>query len=185
MIVGLCGKKRSGKDEVGRYLNFKYGFNSIALAQPIVDNTASILKCSVEDIHNWKTINEIVLPNGSNICIRDIYRNVGMLMRSHDVDQFTHRVETLILQNNYKNVVVTDIRFQNEIDWLTANGGILVHVENINQPKNEDTHVTENSIDYSTAAYKIVNNGIEIQYLHTNVDVLINNLIRDGCLNML
>ena len=35
MLIGICGKAGAGKDTVGDFLIQNYGFNKIALADPI------------------------------------------------------------------------------------------------------------------------------------------------------
>ena len=47
-----------------------------------------------------------------------------------------------------KNLVISDVRFQNEALWVKEKGGILVRIKNPNSAKStEDSHVSENELE--------------------------------------
>ena len=59
-ILGICGKKRSGKDTAGEYLIQKYGYVRYAFGDPVKDVCRVMFKFTEEQLYGDKK--EVLLP---------------------------------------------------------------------------------------------------------------------------
>lgn len=115
MIVGLLGKKQSGKDTSARLLVERLGFKRIAFADALKDLTAEILDLDPafvrsEDFKLFATD----LRSG-----REWLQCVGVAVRDVlGVDTWVNVVRAKMDADPSTNWVVTDVRFQNEHDAL-------------------------------------------------------------------
>lgn len=122
MIIGLTGYAQSGKDTVAKILVDKYGFVRVAFADkirdflyemnPMIDSVAGepiFLKERV-DRDGWEVAKQ-------NPHIRRALQNAGISARNHFGDDFWIR-ETFRPVGMHNKIVVTDVRFKNEADWI-------------------------------------------------------------------
>jgi len=168
MLIGLVGKAGSGKDTVANYLVNNYRFNSIAYADPIKEKLCKMLHIPVWEYDNmkrskWSSEKCQYLING-----RDILVGVGMMMREHDEQQFVRYVDKLI--NEYIDTVVTDVRFDNEIEHINKRGGIVIKIVRDDLDKGSNS-ITEQLADRDFE-YKI-NNNSSLEDLYDNIESLL------------
>jgi len=153
MIIGLHGLKGSGKDTVYQIIKeIDNEFNKIAFADPI---KKEIFKIFQIDEHTYDTLKRIPYW-------RHIFRNIGMLMRKYDENQFINYVD----QNLKNKIIVTDVRFMNEIEFLKKQNAILIKVKRFN--KNEDNHITEQDLSDELFDY-IIDNTKDLEHLKNQV----------------
>lgn len=76
----------------------------------------------------------------------------------------------------YRGTILTDVRFPNEAQAVTDNGGILIKVvnENITSGTSESSHASETFTDEIECDYVVNNEGISIMQLTEEVDRIIN-----------
>lgn len=127
ILLGLCGFSESGKDTVADYLVKNYNFNKLAFGDSLkysISYTFDIptfLWYSKEwvsepcDILGGKTPREVLQYYGTDVA-RQINPNV-----------WVNKVRDKIQDTN-KKVILTDIRFPNELKLLQEFGGKLVYV---------------------------------------------------------
>lgn len=74
-------------------------------------------------------------------------------------------------------VIMTDVRFSNELDYIRNNGGVIIKIVNKNQRviKNS-THASEELVYTATPDFTFVHDGVNIQSIVSNVDAFVNNL---------
>ena len=110
--IALVGNMRSGKDTFANVLVKEYGYTEIAFADEL------------------KRICKELFPeqfkNGNKP--REILQNVGQCMRSIDYDVWVKALDRKIKQYDGKNLVITDVRYPNEVAYLENNGFIIVQL---------------------------------------------------------
>lgn len=110
--VALVGNMRSGKNTFGDILVKEYGYTEISFADEL------------------KRICKELFPeqfkNGNKP--REILQNVGQCMRSIDYDVWVKALDRKIKHYDGKNLVITDVRYPNEVDYLRNNGFIIVQI---------------------------------------------------------
>jgi hypothetical protein len=170
-IIGVAGLARSGKDTVGDYLIKEHGFIQKALAYPIKEMVIALLEIN----HEWLEENkDLYLPNygatprkmmqtlgtewGRNTISEDIWINY-LLADIHD-DQ-THAF------TKDKDVVITDVRFENEATAIRKAGGIICHIRR-HQAEAVEKHISEAGIEVHGSDF-VIKNDRSFSELHTDI----------------
>lgn len=138
MIVGICGFQSCGKDTAAYYLVNKYGFNQISFASILKDIIAIMfdwprnkLEGITKEDREWREqVDEWWSKafNMPNLTPRFVMQYIGTdLFRKHFHQDFWVKIMEKQL-NKYENVVVTDCRYENEINLIKNSGGIVIQI---------------------------------------------------------
>lgn len=124
-LIGLAGAARSGKDTTGEILSRLLGYPTYALASPIKEHCNGL--CYWDERHSNGDLKEVVDPFWG-FSPRHAYQTMGTewartLLRD---DFWLKRAEKVYEEHG--SLIVTDIRFQNEADFIRKNGGQIIHV---------------------------------------------------------
>lgn len=151
IVIGLHGAKGSGKDHFFKAAKKSFpdlDVRKIAYADPIKDQVCRIFDLASEEQYDLfkRTDVEYTLPHFVHgVPGRQVVREIGMLMRSYDPQQFVRYVEDQVKQSPQAIWCVTDVRFANEYTSIkTELGGVIVKVRRPNFTF--DGHVTETEI---------------------------------------
>lgn len=138
MFLGLCGLARSGKDSFYRIVDglSTEGVARYAFADELKKECYNFVMRNTEisvfseDPDVKKLIRPLLVAYGTN------------LRRAINPDCWIMRLEPKVLFDLRKNinVCITDIRYENEIDWLHKHGGTSVYIEKEGNsfPNNEE-----------------------------------------------
>lgn len=177
MIIGLAGKKQSGKDTVGQYLVDNYGFTRFAFADKVKECVATLLDIPLEQLEQYKNNDEVKLVLGvyynrefddvfKELSVRDLYKRMGTEVGRNilDKDLWWRLLEDQV--GEY--AVITDVRFPNEYDWILRRGGRMIHMV---RPQTEevDSHESETH-ELGSMHFRIVNNYMTYPFLYNDVD---------------
>ena len=149
LIIGFAGAKGSGKDTGFKLIDELYPnrFQRVAFADPIKNTICQIFGLTVDQLNIVKRINDIaIVDNNTNehyghLSGRNLVREIGMLMRNYDDQQFNRYVENIIKSNRDQDFIITDVRFDNEIELIKRIGGVVIRVDR--DCCLYDNHVTE------------------------------------------
>lgn len=162
-IIALTGAKGCGKDTTAAILRNTFHDNGtkvlpIAFADPIKSEVIRIFNLSsVMEYDDFKRSK--ILPNyngASMIEGRRVVREIGMLMRKYDVNQFVSYVDEKFEMWPDAIWVVTDLRFDNELIHLKNLGAKIVKIKR-QTIDTIDTHITERGFDDSMCDLVIEN----------------------------
>jgi dephospho-CoA kinase len=172
-LIGLAGKKRSGKDTVAGQLLAQYGVQRLAFADrlrrvlygvnPIVSQyqyatggAKTITVQSMVDSIGWESAKR-------NPEVRRLLQEIGTVYRTEvDMDAWVRPViaEAEVLRRKGVPVVITDVRFPNEVEAVRAAGGLLVRIERQSVQLDETSqHISETALDETPADHVIHNDG--------------------------
>lgn len=159
-IVALTGFKGSGKDTVADILIQQYkervDIERIAFADPIKHEVMRVFGLrSIEDYDVFKR--SLVTSNNHSFDGRHIVREIGMLMRRYDVNQFVQYVDDTINSKQDTIWIITDMRFDNELIHLQNLGAKIVKINRPFVGSIIDTHITERGFDDSVCDVVIEN----------------------------
>lgn len=179
IIIGFCGAKGSGKDTGFKLLDQLYPgkFERIAFADPIKNTICDIFNLSYDELNVLKRVDNIGLISYSDDTIygqlsgRDLVRKIGMMMRNYDENQFNEYVDNSIINNPNTNFVITDVRFNNEVELIHKHNGILIRVDRDDCPY--DNHITEQKI---TDVDYVINNNYSLVDYRNQLANIVNNL---------
>jgi len=151
-LIGLSGYAQSGKDTVAGILVRDYGYTRIAFANKIKELSYEFSAHTrmIVDSQGWE-------PAKQNPAIREQLQNLGMAARKvFGEDFWVQRTLWPVLEKD--KIVVTDVRFPNEMQAIWAQNGIIWRVEREGiGPVND--HVSEHATkDIGPDSY-IFNNG--------------------------
>ena len=159
---------RSGKDSVGNYLVTRHGFTRYVLGDGVR------LVC--------RLLYPEVVAKGKP---RQLYQAVGQGMRSIDSNVWIKYMARNIERDGLENIVITDVRQQNEVDLLRRAGFIIVRVNANYQTRIKRmvacgdvfdiidlNHETELQIENFNVDYEIYNDG-NIEALYQQIEQLI------------
>lgn len=169
VLIGIAGKKGSGKDSLASYLGSKYGFVNIPFAKELksavrrdfgfsLDHTDGMLKESkTQYVSNVvHAVNGMVIRT-EHWTPRDIMIAYGQFFRQFDKDYWVKKtfdkIQEIRMFHNYgsdSRVTISDVRFKNEADYIRSQGGILVRLERkpeLNVYKDVSNDISETDLD--------------------------------------
>lgn len=189
-LIGLLGKKRSGKDSFASVLVDDFGFQRVAFADPLRDAALALdpfvgptalpgdlvpsyhRLSEVIDALGWEKAKDFapevrrILQALGTDAIRTLDDGFWVRMAMHKAAELrepTRRWPSGELYTPGRPVVVTDVRFPNEAEAIRQAGGVLVRVE---RPGFDgDGHATETALDGFPEDY-IVANDADLEALH-------------------
>ncbi len=171
MWIGVSGKMGVGKDYVvNNYLSKLYD-------KSIIISFADMIKINLM-VHNDIKLNELYGHKTPEIRKLLQYEGTENGRNKYGEDIWIKYVKSwgeLYLSRGYKHIIVTDVRFKNEYEFIKNNNGIIIRIEapyrNEFRLKNESS----NEEEYT----KIKNHISEIDLDDMNFDIIINNDIKD------
>lgn len=167
-IIAIAGLKGSGKNTVADIIQDLYdkdaNFETIAFADPIRKQIEHIFSLDGSDKQYDSFKRSTMLfnvghPGSQSIYSRRAVREIGMLMRSYDENQFTKYVHDRIESDPSKTWIITDLRFQNELDYLMGYPLGNTLIIKVNRDVEKDNHVTEQGIADEFCGVILNNNG--------------------------
>lgn len=152
MLIGLCGKKGSGKSTVAEYLENLHGFVEFKFADALKDIVSIIFGFDRQMLEGLtkehRQERETLKDEVWNITPRKALQYIGTdLFR----DKFDEQIWIKILirkikESEYENIVISDVRFKNEFDILLKLGAKIIGLKRETKFK-KDFHTSEIEID--------------------------------------
>lgn len=180
-IIALTGNKGSGKDTVASLIQNRIpGSRTIAFADPIKKVIQHIFDLDSKDTEQYdKFKRDLVMYNlpgyfSHRVPARHIVREIGMLMRSYDDNQFCQYVAGHMLREPNHLWIVTDLRFGNELNMLRNMGAVIVRVKRPGYKP--DGHITEQGFEDSVIDHDIINDK-DIRALELEVEALMKQIV--------
>jgi len=187
-VVGLIGLKQSGKDTFAQRLVAEHGFTRLALADPLKKLALSLNPHIGYDTNYLQdvTLRQVIDRYGWDRAkeefpaVRQLLQNLGVSVREYvGKDAWLQNLATRASWIGGP-VVVTDIRFNNEADWVVGTGGHLVRIKR-SDLANTDTHVSENELAARITQH-VVHNDSTVADLHRTADLFAERLTDLGLL---
>lgn len=154
LLIGLVGRKRSGKDTLARFCQDKSPEITImSFADPLKQACKHAYHLTDDQLEETK---DIVDPRWG-MSPRDMMKSIGTkYFRTEDPDQWTKNLG--FRMSGMEHVIVSDVRFHNEALFIKENGGFLVHISR-DISSNDDDHVSEKTTEEIVCEYSICNDG--------------------------
>jgi len=130
MMIGLVGAARSGKSTVADYLSREYGYEKHSFATRIREGLLSALPfLDREYLHEKK---DVGIPKLHGTTGRALLQQMGHEWgRNIDTDMWVKALDSYldIMCVNKKHVVIDDVRYLNEVNYIKDNGGFIVGID--------------------------------------------------------
>ena len=165
-IIGISGKKGSGKDTFAKLLQKQLELSTCKSVR--IDSFAANLKycCAViSGQPDYLFCNQDMKDRKAgflNFTNRELMQKFGDLTRSLDKDIWIKSLfnKYLYLDNPPEYLIVSDVRFKNEAEHIKKLDGILIRIES--DRVKENYHISETELDnYPNFDLKITNNKSE------------------------
>ena len=160
-LIGITGKARSGKDAVAKFAWAQYGFTRIAFADPV--KMAAQAKFGLTAEQAWDDeLKEVVIPHW-NMTPRQMFQMEGT-EAGRNVFGGDLWIKRFMLSYNLlkhtDDIIVPDVRFDNEAEALRSLGGIIIEVRRgqAGLSGSAGAHVSESGLSLP-ADYVIENEG--------------------------
>lgn len=181
MLIGIMGRKYSGKDTIANYLSAKYGYQKIAFAEPLKKSCQVMFQFTDEQLEEDKE----VVDEYWGITPRQVFQYIG-------TDVVRNGMENLIpgigndfwlnsgmkkyhsLRDNGIKTVISDVRFPNELERIHKEGGVVIKVTRLSL-ENSDSHASETQTDEMVGDY-LITNDFDFDSLYEKIDSIVSGL---------
>lgn len=187
MIIGIAGFQGSGKDTIADYLCNIYGFKRDSFAATLKDAVAAVfgwdrelLEGRTKESRAWRETvdswwaNRLNMPNLTPRLVLQKWGTEVARQAWHDDTWIASLENKLVKAHN--DIVITDVRFPNEIQAVRNAGGIVIRVVRGAEPEWYDLAVETNSgtFNHMAQAYPEVHPS-EWAWIGTDFDAVIDN----------
>ncbi len=179
LIIGLCGQKRSGKNETAEYIDIEairqgYTTQQLSFAKPLKDMT-KLMGFSEEAVNGDDK--EIINPLYGKSARETLqWLGTDVFREQYDKDIWLKIIKDKITKCTDDVIIITDCRFDNEANLINELGGSVVQ---INRPglESDDTskHSSEQGITYRYVDASI-DNIKDLDYLESEAITLFNGI---------
>ncbi len=193
MLIVLSGKARSGKDSAAKILHSIIGEDcqSIAYADYLKEILFFCFDLTHEQLYGddkEDCIDGLPIRTKSGIVTthfwttRKLLQYVGTIFRVINPNCWVNVVKRKVLDESlYSNYIITDARYDNEIDWVIENGGIHIHINRESKDFASDRkHVSETSLPDFTTEKKfgsyVISNDDDLNILKYKLKNILNIL---------
>ena len=114
-IIGIIGKKQAGKNTCADYLCKHHDFIKLAFA-PLKKVTKKMFGSTNHDLYADTVDKEFFNKGKEKIWI-------------HRMDKRIKQYNALLKEGEKLYIVICDVQFQDEIDWIKSNGGAIFKVQ--------------------------------------------------------
>lgn len=183
-IIGICGRKESGKSVIGSVCK-EYGYEVIRFAEPLKLLISNLIKVDRKDLDALKTVereytfnnddfefisNETSIPinfvssilkGNTYHTVRDLLQVIGTdLIRKYNINWHVDKTREYVESNKNTNFLIDDVRFPNEVDMIRELGGTCWFII---RPKlnNISNHISETALKWQDFDNLIVNDKDE------------------------
>lgn len=190
-FIGITGKAQSGKDSVADALQKELDYSiRYAMADPIkaamfgmfgletLSERTNLMQAK-EDVIPWLGQSPRALMQSIGVQLReDLSSDIWIKFLSKFCADFIE-LEEVFEDNNRDHplyVIIPDIRFNNEAEYIKSEGGIVIHVIKSDVP-NIRQHVSEAGIS-SKYVDRVIENDGTLEDLNEKVKQLVNEEIK-------
>jgi hypothetical protein len=180
-IIGITGRKRSGKDTIGHYLVDKHNYIRVGFADALKESCKVLFGLSDDQLYGTdkqkEEIDEYWGYSARQILQKigtDLYReNISTVLPKISNDIWIRVLERKIMnyhKQGFNKFVITDVRFPNELEFVKKLNGRIWKVNR--DLENIDNHPSEAFIDGFNNLLEIENNKT-IDDLYKKVESLL------------
>lgn len=202
IIVGFGHRLHTGKDTAAKILINKYGFTRLSFADELKKDVCIRFRDTLKEIakmylsigtipiHGFETlssneeetrwdevIRRMVWETKPPIVRRLIQNYATEVRRADDPAYWVRIVHEKILTENLQRVVLTDLRFKNEGNWIHSQGGLCLKITRSSAPMID--HISESELDNWEKWDTVIPNEGTIEQLWNHVEMLVAQWIQN------
>lgn len=174
-IILLRGFSHSGKDFIGSILCAKYNYQRYAFADSLKKMIALSTNCPLDTLHSQQGKLEICKNDPQKRTYRQILIDEALRLRTMNSDIFVDYCCREIKQYESTDVVITDWRYSNELEFIKMQFPhykiVPVHIVRTDQARSPVDDISEYQLIDRTTDYVLYNNMDDTIY--SQIDKLI------------
>lgn len=183
-IIGITGNKQHGKSTIANYLIDKYNYVELAFAKPLKDICEILFDFDYEQLYGSK---KEIIDERWKQTPRKLFEYIGTELFRKQIDKvlpevggefwikiIENKINTIAKNNENAKIVISDIRFKNELDFIKKLDYNIKTIKVVRPDKLEEyTHESEKQIQELETDNVFINDG-SIQDLYNIIDNFIN-----------
>ncbi len=165
-LIGIHGKKRAGKDTAGIYIRDILNYDKVDSVNDIynMDSFAEPLRKFGYMTFGITEKNREEMIEAIGVTGRQVLQLIGTEVGRNIHPNFW--IESLKYRNpKMTGLIITDVRFNNEAEFVKSHGGTILKVVRPELENNIDTHSSEIPIDEKYVDHVIMNDSTKEVYL--------------------
>jgi len=178
ILIGFLGKKRSGKSTCAKYIHDNFEFENVAFATGVKIESMKRYSLRKSQMERYKD----TIDHRWNKTPRDIFKEIGMSRRIDNPDYWVFYLRNTIIKslksNHCANFVISDVRFQNEANFIKSHGGYLIRVVRPDLVS-DDEHISETEGDSIEVDLEIHNNSTVKNLVQVLDNIIIDMIKKD------
>jgi hypothetical protein len=188
-LIGFMGPKGSGKSTGSNYLVEKYGYQEYSFADPLKKICKILFMFDDEQLYGSQAQKESPDSKWFNCSARTAMQFIGTdllrdqldkIMPGLGKDVFTYHFMLWYKQQISINpnllIVISDVRFQNEVDCIKYLGGTIIKINrNYEGSTNNDSHQSETEQQEIISYDYVINNNTTIEIFNESINKIIGN----------
>lgn len=177
ILIGLAGLARCGKDTAAEILSSQLNLHRYAFADPMKrmleqvfgDNFVSGDRERIDPISgvSYRTLMQTLGTEWGRSVQPDLWTRVAAakwewVKEGMPWETELGRISNMQLGREELNqgMIISDVRFDNEADWIRSAGGLIIHIRRPGErPVGVDGHVSEQGVTPHGQDYFLVNGG--------------------------
>lgn len=184
--IAICGKANSGKNTLANLLSMYLDSKCTkicAFADPIKEIILTTFPQADRSAlygpsYRRKELVPGLLFNGAPVSYRQLLKDFGEWAKRYDGLVWVNALNDKLEAFNGTLFIVSDLRFQVELDYLKSKDFTIINIFRDSQEKSLDNHASEKEQEYfdKHAFDFIIDNNISIEELSNKVRVLCNKI---------
>lgn len=179
MIIGISGKKYSGKSTVAEMLHEELGWKVTSFAHKLKEITCVLSGCTMEQLEDYDFKENMFVPHylwpfcdGNK---KPTYRNFLQYFGTEVMRKYHNNLWVYAaLEKAPDDLIISDCRFLNEYSVIGSLNGIVIKVLRLGTSSN-DAHCSETEIDMIDQDVTIENDG-DLEALRCKVREFVSDL---------
>ena len=179
LLIGLSGRARTGKTTAANHLANTYDLVTYALADPLREGLMNIFNlspCDFDDERKELTIDwlgrsprELMQSMGTDWGRHQVHPELWLLLAEKNLEFLGQT------NDNARGFVISDLRFENEADFVRKRGGMVIHLLRPDAAE-VNPHISETGIGIQDNDLVLHNNGA-IEDLFGQLDEIFEALV--------
>lgn len=173
MLIGISGRARSGKDTMADMLVTNFSYEKYSFAKPIKDAVKVMFGLTEDHVNGH--LKEEILPD-LGVSPRFLMQTLGTEWGRGMVNQQCWLLAAQrMVEQQINDLVIPDVRFENEANFIRKNGGVLVHISR-DSAEQVRAHASEAGVSLMPGDVQIDNSGSLVE-LREKLEVLMSTVV--------